>query len=293
MVKIGKHAFEMGSKYLTELRESNDILDDAEALRARMDEDGYLLIRGFHDKETVKRARIELLQDLEKQGKLDASAPLEEAVINKHHDGRFTFQDNEHTPMLLELVNSDRTMAFFDRFLGGESMTFDFKWPRVVDHGRFTGAHYDVVYMGQGTKNLFTLWTPLGDVSYEMGGICLCLGSQHFDAIKRTYGQMDVDRDNIEGDFSRNPLELVEKYGGRWATTEFQSGDALIFGMYMMHASLTNTSDRYRLSVDTRYQLRSEAIDDRWVGKKPKGHYAWGKSAPPKAMAEARKEWNI
>ena len=33
----------------------------------------------------------------------------------------------------------------------------------------FTGAHYDVVYMGRGTPRLYTSWTPIGDAPLEDG----------------------------------------------------------------------------------------------------------------------------
>ncbi|GMA63839.1 hypothetical protein GCM10025859_42790 [Alicyclobacillus fastidiosus] len=183
-------------------------------------------------------------------------------------------------------------MGFFDEFLGGPSLTYDVKWLRGVPQNEFSGAHYDIVYMGRGTKNVYTTWTPIGDVSYEMGGLALCLGSQHFDKIKETYGQMDVDRDNVVGWFSNDPIEVVDKFGGQWATTEFQAGDAIIFGMYIMHGSVTNTSNRYRISVDTRYQLASEPVDERWYGEKPKMHYAWSKGKTV-SMEEARQKWGV
>ena len=75
-------------------------------------------------------------------------------------------------------------------------------------------------------------------------------------------------------------------------TAEFQMGDVLIFGMYTMHGSLSNTTNRFRLSTDTRYQRASDPVDERWIGENPKAHYAWmkGKTVP---MEEARKKWNV
>ena len=107
-----------------------------------------------------------------------------------------------------------------------------------------------------------------------------------------TYGRMDVDRDHVEGAFSNDPLELIERYGGKWLSSEFETGDALIFGMFTMHGSLSNVSDRYRISCDTRYQRADEPIDERWVGENPKAHYAWheGEMVP---MEEARKRWGV
>ena len=48
---------------------------------------------------------------------------------------------------------------------------------RGVYHDGFTGAHVDNVYMGRGTKELFTMWTPFDDVPVEMGTLTMCEGS--------------------------------------------------------------------------------------------------------------------
>jgi len=55
---------------------------------------------------------------------------------------------------------------------------------------------------------------------------------------------------------------MIEKFGGQWQTTEFAQGDVLIFGMFTMHASVVNTSNRFRISADTRYQRANEPVDD-------------------------------
>ncbi|MDB4867418.1 MAG: phytanoyl-CoA dioxygenase [Cohnella sp.] len=290
-VQVGDRKLEMGGKYLTELRDSNDILEDSGKLRERMAEDGYLLIRGLHDREQVLKARNEYLLQLEAIGRLAPDTAAEEGLIGPDNQGAGTQGLNLERPELLKLLNSQRVMSFFDAFLGGPSLTYDYKWLRAVPKGEFTGAHYDIVYMGRGTHNLYTLWTPLGDISCEMGGLSICLGSQNFERIKQTYGQMDVDRDNVSGWFSSDPVEIVDKFGGKWATTEFQAGDALIFGMFLMHGSLANTTDRYRLSVDTRFQLASEPVDERWYGRNL-GHYAWGQG-PTVSMEDARKQWGV
>ena len=126
--------------------------------------------------------------------------------------------------------------------------------------------------MGRGTLDVYTCWTPLGDVTPEMGPLVLCLGSHRWGRVRETYGRCDVDRDLIEGIFSRDPAELVDRLGGRWATAAvFGPGDVVIFGLYMLHASLVNTTGRYRLSCDTRYQRAGEPMDDRWAGAAPAG----------------------
>jgi hypothetical protein len=42
--------------------------------------------------------------------------------------------------------------------------------------------------------------------------------------------------------------------------------------MFTLHASLDNQTERVRLSTDSRYQLASEAVDERWIGEKPLAH---------------------
>ncbi|MCA0756443.1 phytanoyl-CoA dioxygenase family protein [Paenibacillus sp. N4] len=272
MVKVGSRELEMGGPHLTELRSSNDILHDAAALRERMKEDGFLLIRGFHDREKVLRARTGILEKMDRMGKLDRDTLLEEGVMADGSKSIFMGGTNEDLPDLLDVLNGEHVISFFDRFLGEASLTYHYKWLRAVGTGDFTGAHYDIVYMGRGTPNVYTVWSPLGDISYEMGGLAVCLGSHRFEELKQSYGKKDSDRDGI-GHYTDDPLVITEKFGGTWATTAFEAGDILIFGMYLFHCSLENTTNQYRISVDARYQSASEKVDERWSGKKPRGHF--------------------
>ena len=279
------------------LRDSNDIFDDVEALRERMKEDGYLLIRGLHDKNLVLETRRQMLEKLAEHGALDPNFPLMDAVINTNQRGKFFGGTNQLTtrPAFQELVKSERLMGFFGRFLGGPALTFDFKWLRVVANGDHTGAHYDVVYMGRGTHNLYTTWTPIGDCPFELAPLAVCVGShkEEFRKLHDTYCKMDVDRDHVQGSFSDDPYEITEKFGGKWHTAEFQAGDAIVFGMHTLHMSLKHTGKSYRISSDTRYQLASDPVDERWVGANPKAHYAWNNPEKNKTMQQARAEWGV
>jgi ectoine hydroxylase-related dioxygenase (phytanoyl-CoA dioxygenase family) len=116
--------------------------------------------------------------------------------------------------------------------------------------------------------------------------------SAALEKLRKTYGKMDVDRDNVQGWFSSDPIEVVDTFGGRWLTTEFEPGDAIFFGMFTMHASLNNTTNRYRISCDTRYQRADEPADERWVGKNPKGHVP-ASTEPPLPMEKARELWGV
>ena len=64
--------------------------------------------------------------------------------------------------------------------------------------------------------------------------------------------------------------------------------------MRILHASLVNTSTRYRISVDSRYQLASEPFDERWVGERPLGHYNfWKPGVNLESVAESRAKWGL
>jgi ectoine hydroxylase-related dioxygenase (phytanoyl-CoA dioxygenase family) len=269
-------------------------MGDMDALRARMAEDAYLLIRKLHDPEKVKDLRRVVLENLDANGEIDRARPLMEGAIAPESRGRFLggAKAITHTPEFLAVVEAPELMQFCSDFLAAPALTYDYKWLRAVSRGASTGAHYDIVYMGRGTQQVYTVWTPLGDISYEMGPLAVLSGSHLFEPIKQTYGKMDVDRDHVTGWFSNDPVELVDTYGGKWLTTEFEMGDALIFGMFTMHGSLTNSTDRYRISCDTRYQRADEPVDERWIGENPKAHYAWmeGETVP---MEEARKRWGV
>ena len=295
VLRMGAREMELGGPYLGDLRDATSSADDPAALRERMAEDGYLLIRGMHDPERVRAARRAVLESLKTNGQLDESRPLDEAGIPQGGCGAFFggAKTVTHTPEFLGLVESPELMRFFSDFLGGAAMTFSYKWLRAIGHEGFTGAHYDIVYMGRGTTDLFTCWTPIGDVRYEQGPLAVIEGSHKLDRLKETCGRMDVDRDNVsKGFFSEDPIELVDLFGGRFLTAEFEVGDALIFGMYTMHGSLLNETDCYRISCDTRYQRADQPADERWIGEKPIAHYAWGKGETIR-IEEARRKWGV
>ena len=276
---------------ICQLEDSNHLLGDISALRQQIDSAGYLLLRGFFDSAQISRARREILNYMSLQGALQPGTAIDQAVASSDRRGiRFTHSVVQQLPGFLEVVNSDPIMSFFDSFLGGPSMSLDHKWLRATPPGHNTGAHYDVVYMGAGSKELYTVWTALDDIPLEMGPLAVCLDSHQHQRLRETYGASDAHQNLLEGWFSDDPYELMEKLSFRWASTSFQAGDIMIFGMYLMHGSLDNMSARFRLSCDTRYQLADAEVDWRHMGENP--------DQIPKAegrisIQDARANWGI
>lgn len=254
------------------LRDSNDVLDDAEAQRTRMEEDGYLLFRGLIDPEVVLDARREIFLKYATIGEIDSvNYSVMEGIHQENsfvdHVNLLAFTESIRTGKAYEnVVLNSSLLSFYRGFLGGSVRCFDFKWPRFVRPGEGTGLHADIVYVGRGTRNLWSSWIPIGDVSREEGALII-LENSHRSTKLASYWEKDADRDML-GWLSTDPLKLQRSLGGRWLTTEFKAGDVICFSVYLVHGSLDNRSPekRCRLSSDTRYQLANEALDDRWNG---------------------------
>ena len=285
-LRVGTRDLELGGSDLIELDDATADRNDPAALHRRLDRDGYLLLRGLQDRDAVLAARREMVATLRESGAADPSGGPLDCRPNPQAtkpqgglDARLAAG-----PAFRAVVESERIRRFMMSIYGDEALTFDFKWMRVVSPGAFTGAHYDVVYMGRGSQGVLTVWTPFGDVAFENGPLAVVPGSHRsagFAKVRDSYGRMDVDRDRVGGWFADDPRDVTGNFGGQWATTEFHAGDVLIFGMYMMHMSLANTSRDFRLTADTRWQKAGDPVDERWIGKKPKGHYAWHSELPP------------
>jgi len=295
-VTVGDQEFEFGGEHVVELRESTDLLGDVEAMHGRLAADGYLFIRGFHDPELVRDARLDVLEHMAEEGHLDPEKPVEDGVIHPEwFGGEFDMSSASwtHYPHLEELTEGEAIMEFFEEFLGEKPLAYDRKLGRAKATGDFTGFHVDNVFMGRGTDDLYTVWRPIGDCPLEKGPLLICPGSHKHETLRETYAQMDVDQDAYEAFFSKDAQDVIDTIGGPLATANFQAGDALIFQPYMLHGSLNNRSDEFRISIDTRYQSVEKPVDGRWVGSPPIGHYnfmEWEETTP---ITELREQWAL
>jgi hypothetical protein len=274
------------------LQDSSDLLSYPDELRFRMQEDGYLYLRGLLNSQDVWQVRQEIAVCLAAEGCLNPDFPILDCIAKPGLRMNFRPDLAVQSPTLKKLLYTGRLIEFFKVFLEGNVRHFDYTWLRAVAPGRGTHVHCDSVYMGRGTDKVYTVWTPLGDISWHLGGLMILENSHRLETIKNRYGQMDVDsycankrtaalyasgKKYWSGALSKNPVSLRSRYGGRWLSTEFQAGDVLIFSMFTIHASLDNHSSAIRLSTDSRYQLASEPVDERWVGSNPIGHSLAGR----------------
>ena len=251
---------------LLELRSSSTDMPMAE-LKQRLADDGYLLLRGFHKRADVLAARHEICQALMDAGQLVPGTDVDDAIATADAKGlNMTKQTDQPFPAYCDVVAGKRRLDFFAEFFGENAMTLDHKWLRTFAPGTSgTNCHCDTVYMSEGSKQLHTIWTPIGDVSYQHGPLMILPGSHKCEAIVNTYGQSNSHH-GTPGPFSSDAKHTAALTGCTWASTEFQAGDVLLFGMQLMHAAIGNTSNQFRISTDNRYQPANDPVDQRHMG---------------------------
>lgn len=282
------------------LRSSSDIAEDTHALQSRIAQDGYLFLPGLLDREEVLAARQVVLERAEKEGILDPAFPVEAGILKAKVNPYFRPEYTQENAALMRVLYDGPMIAFFERYFGEPVRHFDFTWLRAVGPGHGTAPHCDVVYMGRGTHELCTAWTPLGDIPLAVGGLMVLENSHRRQDVLGDYLKQDVDSycengpnaekarkgemnwEHWDGSFSQwdgslthDPPALRRELGGRWLTCpEYRMGDVLVFTMRTVHASIDNTTQVLRLSTDTRYQPASQPADERWIGAEPAAHSA-------------------
>ncbi|MCW5549557.1 MAG: phytanoyl-CoA dioxygenase family protein [Opitutaceae bacterium] len=288
------HELDMDDDKIGYLRDSSDAADDVGELRRRFAEDGYLYMKGYLDRDAVLEARAALTDRLAAAGVLDENYPTIEAVAKPNAGYIFKPEITNGCAPVQNLLYGGRLVEFYKKFYGEHIRHYDYTWLRAIGPGKGTNPHCDLPYMGRGTHKHMTCWMPYGDISFELGGLMVLEGSHKRMDLLQNYVYRDVDaycenrnadvakvkegKWTFTGTLSHNPPAVRNKFGGRWLTTEYQAGDFLTFGMFMVHASLDNrTENRLRLSSDSRYQRASEPIDERWIGPNPPAHGPNGK----------------
>ncbi|MDE0768195.1 MAG: phytanoyl-CoA dioxygenase family protein [Opitutaceae bacterium] len=284
------HALDGDDRKIGRLRSSADVADDMPELRRRLEEDGYLYMKGYLDRDKVLEARRSILSEMAEMDVLDPAFPADDAICKADAATlQFMPEVADRSDSVQSLLYSGRLLDFYRKFYDEPIRHYDFTWLRAMGPGKGTNPHSDLPYMGRGTDRHMTCWFPYGDIPFDLGGLMILEGSHKRMDLLKNYVYRDVDSycENkpeqkkradeggwtFTGTLSHNPPVVRNKFGGRWLTTEFEAGDFLTFGMFMVHAAVDNCSgNQFRISSDSRYQRASEPIDERWVGENPAGH---------------------
>ena len=242
---------------------------DRKALWARLEREGYLYLKRQLEPNESQNFRQYYFESLGPSGLLEPGSDPSEGIGTQDEFDRGL----AHQTLFDTIVPG----ATYNAFCTSPAIKGFFEWlydgdvhlhkRKLIRHARVnenwvTPAHYDLVYLREGTHNLLSAWIPLGDCPVERGGLVYLERSHtHF-----------AERDRLEGGTLRaehityDLPALADQLDTRWLLANYEAGDVVIHSPFLVHASLNNTDalGRMRLSTDIRYQPLSEQIDARW-----------------------------
>ncbi|WP_432945944.1 phytanoyl-CoA dioxygenase family protein [Kribbella sp. CA-253562] len=233
---------------------------DRDALRRRLSRDGYLFLTGLLDPARVLDFRRYYFA---KTGLADPDGRPREV----EHGAYRTVLFGEIVPGAEydALCRQQALRGWFEWFFGAEVFLHRRK---IIRHtapgengiGTATQAHYDLVYLREGTDQVLSAWIPLGDCPVERGGLTYLEGSHRRVRREEAEGRLKRPAASITADLPA----LAEEYDARWLVADYAAGDVVIHTAHTVHAALDNVDQVMRLSTDIRYQPAALGVDARW-----------------------------
>jgi hypothetical protein len=242
---------------------------DRRALWARLEREGYLFLREALTPEMSLEFRRFYFEKLCASGLLETDSKPEDGIassddVNLAEVRRILFDKIVPGDTYLDFCTSSSIKGFFVWLFDGDVHLHKRK---LIRHAKpndtwVTPAHYDLVYLREGTENLLSAWIPLGDCPVNRGGLTY---------LERSHTYFEA-RDKLEGGVLRaehityDLPALANQLETRWLIADYRAGDMVVHSPYLVHASLNNTdpNGRMRLSTDIRYQRLVDPIDARW-----------------------------
>ena len=239
---------------------SNGLLGDREALRQRLDEDGYLYFSGLLDREKVLRLRRKMLVALRDAGWVDPDSVLMRgrAGARPVREGSPEFLTAYDAVQKVEefhtLAHDDALVAMMRDVLGDTAFAHPLKIARLIFPDNYevsTPPHQDYPN-NQGTPNLTATWIPVGDLPSIMGGIAILRGSHRWGVLPLT---THLGAGNRCAVLPRPPRRVPLGHDGVRGRRRI--------GVPVAHRSrgpAQRVGAHLRLSVDFRYQQEGEAL---------------------------------
>ena len=244
--------------------ESSDLLSDPDELSARARQDGYLFFHDLVQHDSILGLRRDITGILQRAGWLDAdSDPMQaistgEAKLNRTPEFIPVYDSIQRLESFHTMAHNRELLGVAQALLGEPAMPQPSAIARVLFATRpdvTTPPHQDFILV-QGTPEVWTCWIPLTDLPHSMGGLAV-LGGSHLRGVLPVFEAPGAGGLSIESD----------ALDGQWFSSPFQLGDALFFHSKTAHQGLPNISgNRIRLSVDYRYQKKTDLIMEKNLG---------------------------
>ena len=237
---------------------------DKEALRRKIDEDGFGLFRGLIPEEEVLELRRLILRMYQARGWLLPGTDPEEGIVDpsineiesyaSNGADQRAYQDVYRMKQFHQLAHHPAIVGLCEGIFGEPVFVHPRNIARLMAPHRETAPtppHQDFIYV-QGTRATYTCWIPLGDCPRELGGLSLMRGTHKLDILPVR---------GAEGAGGRTVV--LDELDNDWVEGDLEVGDAILFHSHTVHRSLPNlTGDRVRLSCDYRYQPLSLPVEE-------------------------------
>ena len=261
-------------RYFAPLRDSSSIHLQADELRARYCEDGYLYVRGALDRATVMEIRRAYFSTFPAGYLRDGTTPAEGVFSGRRPETLPPHGVEGHpahsfvrSPLFSSFAADHRLAHLATSVLGGPVEQLPRTIVRHFDRSTpmASRAHVDHSYLDRGSDQLVTIWIPLGDCPRPTGGLVYLDGSHRLPPSSLDQLRAVTDRPDDPRAISHDLGWVAGELGRRWLWADYQAGDVTIHSPHILHASLDTTTDRMRLSADLRFLRRGEPADTRWL----------------------------
>lgn len=241
---------------------SNELLDDPAGLRARMDEEGYLFLRGILPTAVLAKLLDDVTTILHRIGWIrGGAARLEaESLVLPCREGEARYFEALDEIQQLEtfhaLAHEPALLAVMEMLLGEGAFPHPLGVMRLVfpDNPEVTTPPHQDYRNNQGTPRLTAAWIPLADCPLESGPLAVLPRSQRMGLLPLGFHL---------GPGNRQAVLPAAQNESSWVTADFRAGDLLLFPSLTVHKALPNRHpSRMRLSVDFRYQPEGEALTE-------------------------------
>lgn len=232
-------------------RESSDALSNGAELRRRMEQDGYLFIKGLIPPQDIAALRAQTIAIVTDAGWLKSDTPPDAAIadparacVDPEPAYLAVYKPMYRLEALHDIAHHPAVLDALAAMAGGPVLPH----PRLILRNVFpqrpdytTPAHQDFPHI-QGTPETYSVWVPLGDCPLDQGGLTIAEGTHREGVLPFRVSS------------GAGGMEVADPYEGRWVAGDFAMGDAILFHSMVVHKALPNITDKLRQSVDNRYQ---------------------------------------
>lgn len=249
--------------------DSTPLLSDAMALRERVEADGFLFFRGLLPREDALEVRRQLLSVMRRFGWLVAGqdkdggeVDLDAINLVSEEEMRLdigvsdaAYKEAQKIEMVHRFPHHPNLLELYQMLFSEDVLVHPRHIIRMVTGHRSmvpTPPHQDFPLI-QGTPKTWTCWIPLGDCPVELGGLAMLRGSHR-------NGYLPIQFTKGAGGLATQlcPSETD------WVRGNYLAGDVITFPSYTVHKALPcKLKSHIRLSLDVRYQARSEDVEEK------------------------------